>query len=218
MIKNRKGFTLIELLVTVLILGIIAAVATQHYNKALERSRLMEAVVFLRHIAQSQQRRYMNTGRFAERFSGLDTNFRGAAGPTFYTKGNPETGADGNGFKITLSGSNWTDGIAAAVRSASANAFLVPFAYQVERYYLNGATACRSTPGAPAYAAANGSSLCADFCGIDWLETGNWCCDDGSSENGGSATLTGGCQQPSANAQEAGSGGTGFPGDAGSGE
>ena len=207
-----KGFTLIELLVVVLIICILVAIATQQYNKAAERSRLMEAVVFLRYIAHAQQRRFMNTNRFAEKFSGLDTNFRHATGSTFYTKGDPETGADGNGFKVTLSGTSWTEGIVAAVRTASSGTFSVPFAYQIERYYLNGGTACRSTPGAPAYAAANGASLCADFCGIDYLEPGNWCCDDGSSVAGGSAELTGECQQPSGIAQEAGSGGTGFPG------
>ena len=211
--KNAKGFTLIELLVVVIIICILVAVATQQYNKAAERSRLMEAVVFLRYIANAQQRRFMNTNKFAERFSGLDTNFRQAKGPSFYTKGDPETGEDGNGFKVTLSGTNWTNGIVAAVRSAHSGVFTVPFAYQIERYYMNAGTACRSTPGAPAYAAINGASLCADFCGIDSLEVGNWCCDDGSSVSGGSEELTGRCMQPSESVLEGGvSGGTGFPG------
>ena len=52
MIKNNnKGFTLIELLVVVLILGILAAMAMPQYFKAVERSRMTEAVTLLSNIA-----------------------------------------------------------------------------------------------------------------------------------------------------------------------
>ncbi len=51
-----KGFSLIELLTVVIIVGILAAVAMPQYQKAIEKSRVTEALSLGRSIVDSQNR------------------------------------------------------------------------------------------------------------------------------------------------------------------
>ena len=178
MIKTNKGFTLIELLVVVLIIGILAAMAMPQYFKAVERSRMTEADTLLGSIAQAQRRKFLQTNRFATKYTGLDVAPKGASGATYYTKG-----SSGNGFAVTLSDANaFTTGIATATRSAGTGTTL-QYQYSLSRYYQSDNVTCNGTNQA-------GKELCADFCGID--EPKDSCCNDGSETACGAPTSSSG--------------------------
>ena len=69
--NTRRGFTLIELLVVVLITGILAAVAVPQYQKAVEKSKVAQALTFLNAIYKGHQLCVLQNGDDTEK-CGID--------------------------------------------------------------------------------------------------------------------------------------------------
>ena len=76
------GFTLIELLVVVLIIAILAAVAVPQYQKSVEKSRAMQALILLKAMAQAQKSYYLANGVYATKFDQLDVDLPAWSGNT----------------------------------------------------------------------------------------------------------------------------------------
>ena len=174
-ISRLGGFTLIELLVVVLIIGILAAMAMPQYFKAVERSRMTEAITIMDSVVKAQRRKFMQTNRYANEFEGLDVSPKGATGRIYYTKGDPVTGAGGgNGFRMTLSmNGSFRSSEMNAVRMVDGNYRHPSLQYQyvLERYYQSDNFSCRGYNQA-------GRELCADFCGTD--TPAEYCCNNGT--------------------------------------
>lgn len=168
-IFHKNGFTLIELLIVVLIIGILSALAMPQYMRAVERSRMTEAVTLLDAVSKAQQRNWMGVNKFSTNFATLDVAPQGATGATYYTQGDPVTGVNSNGFAITLYDGEYDEGYAEAVRFNYNKE--MTYNYTLVRFYLSEYVTCESSE-------PNGQSLCADFCGIE--DPVSACCSDGT--------------------------------------
>ncbi len=79
MTSNLMGFTLIELLVVVLIIGILVAVAVPQYNRAVEKTRLVQLRVRLDALYKSAQLYELANGQWPTDVRDLDLDVTSAA-------------------------------------------------------------------------------------------------------------------------------------------
>ncbi len=81
---SKAGFTLIELLVVVLIIGILATVALPQYQKAVEKSRSVEAITLLRSVYQAAESFYLANGTWPTQSTSLDIEIPWSGTTKFY--------------------------------------------------------------------------------------------------------------------------------------
>ena len=170
-ISRLGGFTLIELLVVVLIIGILAAMAMPQYFKAVERSRMAEAETLVTSITQAQRRKFIQTNRYSSTFEGLDVAPKGATGNTYHTKGDPVSGAGGNGFRVIVDPLTSDRVIAFREFNGDNTSSSLQYKYSLIRYYKSDNINCEGRNAA-------GMEICADFCGLDTPTSS--CCNNGT--------------------------------------
>ena len=77
--RRQAGYTVADLMTVVVIIGILASVSINQYNKFIARSRRPETVMAFRSIASAQREYLLTHGTYAGTFSALGFNVeRGA--------------------------------------------------------------------------------------------------------------------------------------------
>ena len=71
---NKTGFTLIEILIVVLIIGLLASIAVPGYRKAVEKSKVADALTTMSAVAKSEHGFYLAKNKYTKDFADLDVS------------------------------------------------------------------------------------------------------------------------------------------------
>ena len=72
---KRAGFTLIELLVVVLIIAILASIALPQYQRAVDKTKLVQAIQMAEEVARSQEIYWLANGVYSHGPRNLDISY-----------------------------------------------------------------------------------------------------------------------------------------------
>ena len=167
---NTKGFTLIELLVTVIIVGILAAMAMPSYYRFLERARTADVVNTMGTAVNAQERYYVKRDQYSQHWShldavpetirtpGVDNGYSSADNKTYFTKGGGEA-APNNGFAVTFDLTKNSKFIVAQRVGSNKYTYTIVRPFDEKRFYC-----------LPDTANEEDVRLCLDFMGVDSVD------------------------------------------------
>ncbi|MBE0568973.1 MAG: prepilin-type N-terminal cleavage/methylation domain-containing protein [Deltaproteobacteria bacterium] len=108
--SRNHGFTLVELMIVVSIIGILATIAISGYSRMVNKARMTQAQVALKHLQKTQETVYGDIGRYTTdlRVLGYD--------PLRYTHYQISVAVDNTGNNFlgvatgigTMTGDRWT--------------------------------------------------------------------------------------------------------------
>jgi type IV pilus assembly protein PilE len=121
--RQARGFTLIELLITVVVLGILAAIALPSYTSYITRSKLTEAHAQLSDLRVKLEQRFQD----ARSYANCGTIVAAATGTKYFDYTCPAVADPVNTFTIQAAGKAGTEleGIAFTITESNARATTV---------------------------------------------------------------------------------------------
>lgn len=78
--SSKKGFTLIEVMIVIMIIAIITAVLMPHYECAIEKTKVSEALLVTRAIADANRMYDLKNGSYTNNIDSLDVQIPGKEG------------------------------------------------------------------------------------------------------------------------------------------
>ena len=69
---NKSGFTLVELLIVILIIGLLSAISIPMYKKAVEKSKVADALSTMQAVSKSEHGWYLVRNNYTKDFANLD--------------------------------------------------------------------------------------------------------------------------------------------------